>query len=573
MVATLSTLAAGIFLHVIVGRRVTDQISNRLRQEARLARSLLVEDPDFPHDADRLADRIGTSLGIRMTVIAADGTVLGDTELNGLALAMVENHADRPEIIAALREGHGTSIRHSRTLGERLLYIATRIDPGNPERGVVRLAVALTAVSSAQEAIRLPILTAALLSIAAASLLGHFAAGRHAGRLRLLTRAASEIAAGRSEARAAIAGRDEVSELGLSLNRMAENLEKRLTQLTQERYRLRTVLDGMVEGVLLTDATGRILLANGAFQRIFNAQQPVEGRRPLETARIPALQDAIDAAMQATLPITREINLGGDTAKVIRASLAAIREDGELRGAVGVFHDVTELKRLEQMRKEFVANVSHELRTPLTAIKGYAETLRDGALRDPKQAAEFVQVIDRHADRLKALIEELLDLSAIEHGKVRPEIKAVSLDEVVQQAVGTVKTIAEEKKQTIRVDIPSGTPRVMADRQRLPQVLINLLDNAVKFTPAGGTIAIFVRPVDGRLALSVRDSGIGIAAGEQDRIFERFYRVDVSRDRREGGTGLGLAIAKHLVQAMGGTIEVQSEAGEGTTFRVVLPLA
>ncbi len=545
----------------------------RLQQESLLARSLLAGERDLASAADGLADRIGTSLDLRMTVIAADGTVLGDSELDGIALATVESHADRPEVIAALRDGNGASIRHSDTIGERLLYIATRVDPGSPERGIVRLAMALTAVRSAQEAIRLPILTAALLAIVAATFLGHFAAGRHAGRLRLLSRAAAEIAAGHAEARAAIAGRDEVTELGLSLNRMAEHLEERLTLLSRERHRLRTVLDGMVEGVLLTDSSGRILLANGAFQRIFDARPPVEGRRPLETARIPALQDAIEAAMVARQPISREINLGGDTNKVIRASLAAILDSGEPMGAVGVFHDVTELKRLEQIRKDFVANVSHELRTPLTAIKGYAETLRDGALHDPQQAAEFVQIIDRHADRLKALIDDLLDLSAIEQGTVHLEISPVSLLEVVEQAVGVVRTLADEKEQTIQIDIPAGTPNVLADRQRLSQVMIILLDNAVKFTPAAGKVGISARRLDDRLALSVRDTGIGIPKDEQERIFERFYRTDASRDRREGGTGLGLAIAKHLVQAMGGTIDVDSREGKGTTFRVVLPAA
>jgi two-component system phosphate regulon sensor histidine kinase PhoR len=552
---------------------VTAQIIERLQKEALLARILLAEEPDLEAAADRLADRIGSSLGLRMTVVAADGTVLGDSELNGSALRNVGNHAGRPEVSAALRDGHGSSIRYSNTVGERQIYVAARIDPGGPERGVVRLAVALTTVRSAQEAIRLPILTAALLAIAAAALLGHFAAGRHAGRLRLLSRAAAEIATGRAQTRATIAGRDEVSELGLALNRMAEHLEQRLTLLSQERHRLRTLLDGMVEGVLLTDVDGRILLANGAFERIFDALPPVEGRRPLETARIPALQDAIDAALRAGQPISREIGLGGGADKVIRASLAAIVDGGVLRGVVGVFHDVTELKRLEQVRKEFVANVSHELRTPLTAIKGYAETLRHGALRNPKQAEEFVEIIDRHADRLKTLIEELLDLSAIEHGKVRPELEPLPIDEVVQQAIGVVRTLAEEKKQTIQVDIPAGTPEVLADRQRLPQVLINLLDNAVKFTPEGGKIGISARPHEGALALSVRDTGIGMAQPELARIFERFYRVDASRDRRVGGTGLGLAIAKHLVQAMGGTIEVASSAGEGTTFTVLLPLA
>ena len=571
--AGLSSFLAALVLDRAVARRVTEQIAARLGDEIRLARDLARAEPDLPSTADRLADRLGRDLGVRVTIISSDGTVLGDTDLDGAALREVENHASRPEVMEAVRDGTGRSMRYSRTVAENMLYVASRIDPDDPARGVIRLALPLTDVTRAQEAVRVPILLAAVLSLLVAGLVGWAVARGPARRLEAIARVASQFAAGRMDVRAEPGGDDETSVLARSLNRMADELEERLILVERERSQLRTVLEGMVEGVVLTDPTGRILVANDAFRRIFDAQLPVEGRRPLETARVPALQDAIESALEADEPLTREIALGGAQEKVIQASLAAIRERGATVGAVAVFHDVTELKRLERVRQEFVANVSHELRTPLTAIKGYAETLRDGGLRDPETAAEFVRVIHRHAERLRALIEDLLDLAAVEQGEARLKPAVVRARDVAAQAEGLVRPAAEARGQTLVIDLPADLPDILADRDRLAQILINLLDNAVKFTPEGGRVTLSGKMADGRVVLAVSDNGVGIPPGDLPRIFERFYRVGRSRDRREGGTGLGLAIAKHLTQAMGGTIEVESVQGSGTTFRVSLPSA
>jgi len=568
-----SSFLAALVLDRTVERRVTGQVASKLEQEARLARDLLRSEPDLTATADAHADRLGRDLRLRVTIIDASGKVMGDTELDGEALRSVENHAGRPEVIEAMRGGAGRAVRYSRTLAENMLYTASRIDPGNPGRGVVRLAVPLTDVKRAQREIRGPILVAALLSVLLAAGFGWMVARGPARRLESMARAASEFAEGRMEVRAEPGGDDETAALARALNRMAGLLEERLALLERERSQLRTVLDGMVEGVLLTDGTGRIVLANDAFRRIFDARLPLEGRLPLETARLPALQEAVDAALQAEEPLTRDIVLGGAHDKAIQASLAAIRSSGRTVGAVAVFHDVTELQRLERVRREFVANVSHELRTPLTAIRGYAETLLDGGLRDPEKAAEFVRVMHRHAERLAALIEDLLDLASVEQGQARIALAPVPLPEVLAQVEALTRPIALEKKQTLTLDLPEDLPRVLADRDRLAQVLINLLDNAVKFTPEGGRIEIRARSGPGKIMVSVEDNGVGIPPQDLGRIFERFYRVERSRDRRVGGTGLGLAIAKHLVQAMGGTIEVESRPGSGTTFHVSLPAA
>jgi two-component system phosphate regulon sensor histidine kinase PhoR len=555
-----------------VGRYAARQIGVRLEGHALAARSLLAREPDLAATADPFADRLARDLGVRVTVISASGTVLGDSQFGTAEIERLDNHAGRPEVRGALARGSGRATRRSESVAEDLLYVAVRVDPAAPSRGVLRLAVPLTEVRQARQEIRVPILLAGLVSIAAASLFGWLAARRPSRRLEEISRTASEIARGAAR-RADVAGRDEVSHLARSLNRMADQLTERLGLLDRERNQLRTVLDGMVEGVLLTDAEGTVVLANRAFEKIFDAEPPVEGKRPLEVARIPALQEAVDSALAAQEPVTREILLGGSLEKVIRASLASLREEGRSVGAVAVFHDVTELKGLERVRREFVANVSHELRTPLTAIRGYAETLRDAAARNPEQAAGFADVIYRHAGRLQVLIEDLLDLSSIEQGRARVALGPVPLEEVVTQAVSILRPALDRKRQELVLDLPPGLPRPRANRDRLSQVLINLLDNAVKFTPDRGRITVSARAEPDAVVLSVRDSGVGIAPEELGRIFERFYRVDPSRERGEGGTGLGLAIAKHLTLAMGGRIDVQSVPGEGTTFRVSLPAA
>src|SRR5206468_6144605 len=331
-------------------RRVTEQIAERLFDETRLARDLVASEPDLPSRGDALADRLGRDLGVRVTVINAEGKVLGDTDLDGAALASVENHAQRPEVIEAIRNGTGRAVRYSATLREEMLYVAARIDPSDPARGVIRLAVPLLDVARARQAVRRPILTAALVSVALAGGFGWMVTRGTVRRLEEMAGAASDFASGRTGVRVATDGGDEVSLVARSLNRMADELRERLVLLERERSQLRTVLEGMVEGVVLTDPTGRILVANEAFRKIFNAELPVEGGRPLETARVPALQDAIESALEADEPLTREIALGGAQQKVIQASLAAIRERGAVVGAVAVFHDVTELKRLERVR-------------------------------------------------------------------------------------------------------------------------------------------------------------------------------------------------------------------------------
>jgi two-component system phosphate regulon sensor histidine kinase PhoR len=571
VVALVAALIGGVILNGALRREVIARTAAQLLIETRMAQDLLMTEPEPGAAAQSLATRLGRDLQVRVTVIAPDGTVLGDSERTDEERRAMENHATRPEVAAALGGRTGQSVRDSATLGIEMLYVAVPIDEKDLSRGVVRLAMPLTAVARARERERPLIAGSALLSILVAAAAGWLLARQPARRLQEMSRTASAIAAGGMGTRSYPGGDDEVADLARSLNRMAGQMEERLALLERERTELRTILDGMVEGVLLLDADGRIAAANAAFARMFGAGGTLTGRQPLEAARVPALQEAVDRALSATTPLVHEIALAGPPERVISASLAAVREGERSIGAVVVLHDITEIKRLERVRSEFVANVSHELRTPLTAIKGYAETLLGGGLDEKPRAVEFVEVIARHADRLRDLIEDLLDLASVEQGEARLRIGRVAIAEVVAQAEATLRPSADRRSQTLRVEVPSGLPGVLADRDRLAQVLINLVDNAIKFTPDGGRILIRAAFEDRRVILSVSDTGIGIPPGELGRIFERFYRVDRSRDRKEGGTGLGLAIAKHLTQAMGGTIEAESAPGAGTTFRITLP--
>ena len=573
LVGIVAALIAGVVLNRALRHEIVERTADQLLIQSRMAVDILSGVNGLEGRADEFADRLGREVAARVTIVAADGRVLGDSELDAGGLGRAENHADRPEIIAARGGVTGRAIRRSATLAEEMLYLAVPLDPATPSRGVVRLAVPLTAVARAQARVLPLIIMTSLLSVLVAGCAGWLAARVPARRLQEMTRAAGEIAAGRMGARAHPGGDDEVADLARSLNRMAAQLEERLALLDRERHQLRAMLDAMVEGVLLLDGAGRIIIANPAFGRMFGAAEPLEGRRPLEAARVPGLQEAVEAALESKEPVVREITLSGDPGRIIQASLAAVREGGGTVGAVAVFHDVTELKTLEQVRREFVANVSHELRTPLTAIKGYAETLLGGGLDDRARAAQFVEVIARHAERLRALIEDLLDLAAVEQREARLAMAPVAVADIAGQAEAILRPMAEARELTLVIDVPADLPRVLADRDRLAQVLINLLDNAVKFTPPGGRVEVGARAAGSAVTIAVRDTGVGIPPGEIGRIFERFYRIDRSRDRSEGGTGLGLAIAKHLVLAMNGTIEVESVPNAGATFRVTLPAA
>jgi two-component system phosphate regulon sensor histidine kinase PhoR len=360
---------------------------------------------------------------------------------------------------------------------------------------------------------------------------------------------------------------------------MGIQFRNQIEEISKEKDYLQTILKGMVEGVLVVDGRGRILMVNDALRRLLSLSKDVSDKMPLEIIRNAELEGAIRKAIQDGENIALELDLNKSGEKTIEVNVVSILpsgrrmdEDGEgIRGAIAVFHDITRMKQLEKIRQDFVANVSHELRTPLTTIKGYAETLLEGGLKED-QAFQFVQVIKRHTDRLAKIVEDLLMLSRIETKEFQLKMEATPLQDFVNDIIDFVKEPAERKKISLsRNEIPSSLA-VLADRSHLEQILINLLDNAIKYTPEGGRVIVSAVEKDSKdIQFSVEDNGIGIPKEDLSRIFERFYRVDKGRSKELGGTGLGLSIVKHLIQAHGGRVWVESQMGKGSTFYFTLP--
>jgi two-component system phosphate regulon sensor histidine kinase PhoR len=372
---------------------------------------------------------------------------------------------------------------------------------------------------------------------------------------------------------------DEFGSLSKAIGELGIQLKSKIEEISKEKDYLQTILKGMTEGVLVVDGRGRILMVNDALRRLLSLSSDVSDKMPLEIIRNAELEGAIRKAIQDGENIALELDLNKSGEKTIEVNVVSILplnkemdEDTEgIKGAIAVFHDITRLKQLEKIRQDFVANVSHELRTPLTTIKGYAETLLEGALKED-QAFQFVQVIKRHTDRLTKIVEDLLMLSRIETREFQLKLEVVSVRDFIDNIIDFVKEPADRKKILLsRDEIPSSLA-VQADRNHLEQILINLLDNAIKYTPEGGRVTVSAVEKDSKdIKLSVEDNGIGIPKEELSRIFERFYRVDKGRSKEMGGTGLGLSIVKHLVQAHGGRVWVESQMGKGSTFYFTLP--
>jgi two-component system, OmpR family, phosphate regulon sensor histidine kinase PhoR len=580
-VATLGMLVMGLYVTRALERHTVESLKVGLVTSARLVHDLLLPPGGQLPGAEpmqRLVERYAATLGTRVTVIAADGTVLGDSEREPAGVPAMENHAGRPEVQAALGGGIGSDVRRSRTLGVDMLYVAVPLEGPSRPRGAVRLAVPLTEVAKASASIRQAVAIGAILAIAVVLGVGAFLSRRVTWPVARMQAIAQRMAAGDFEQRVPAAGDDEVAELGHALNRMALALRDKVQTLEAERAEVAAILERMVEGVVALDERGRILLMNPGARAIFDlpdgAADRVAGRSLLETVRQKPLFDLVEACRAGAPPegYRREVELGPPVNRILAAHAVPV-SFAQGTGVVLVLHDVTELRRLERVRAEFVANVSHELRTPLTSIKGYLETLLDGALDDPAHARRFLETAHVHAERLGRLVDDLLQLSDVETGKVALRLEPICLRELAGAVATMFEPQAAHKGLVVLNEVPAALA-VHGDADRLSQILVNLVDNGVKYTPAGGRITLSAVPGPaGMVEVAVADTGIGIPSLDLPRITERFYRVDKARSRELGGTGLGLAIVKHLVQAHGGTLMVESALGKGTTVRFTLPSA
>jgi two-component system phosphate regulon sensor histidine kinase PhoR len=544
--------------------RIRADLSARLALVAEEARVLAATGETTNTVWDDLADRLGPLAHARVTFIDRQGVVRGDSELSGEALDRVENHGNRPEVRAALDGRSSDEIRFSATLRRRLLYAAT--PAGNM---VARISLPLAEVDQAVARLRAILVVGGLVALLAALLMSSAAVVLVSRALRRVTAIARRMSAGDLDLRSRLDTRDEVGDLGRALDHLAENLSRSLGELRDDRDLLGRILEAMREGVLVLDSERRILLFNGSLREMLLLDTAALGRPAIEVVRNAELQILVDAAIAGQEPVTGEIEVAGLRPR--RLLVHATRLLGEPRCVLVVLFDVTEVRRLETVRKDFVANVSHELRTPIAAVMSAAETLRTAAQTDPAAAGSFVAMIERNARRLGDLVQDLLELSRIESKEFRLTTDTFDLAGVVERAMGFHEERATEKRMRMSGTLPSALPAVRGDATALERVLSNLIDNAIKYCPEGAAVVVTAEDLGGKLRVTVGDDGPGIEARHLPRLFERFYRCDAGRSRAMGGTGLGLSIVKHLVEAMGGTVEVESSPGQGARFSFTVP--
>jgi two-component system, OmpR family, phosphate regulon sensor histidine kinase PhoR len=559
------------YLSRTLERYHSSEVTQHLVHDAGLARLVAAREiRDMRADAPQVAVSIGHELEARVTVIAANGEVVGDSELSAPELAKLDNHAGRPEVREALATGLGSSVRYSETLRTDMIYVAVPVRLLTGSDIVLRLALPLSSLDAAKHEFRLVL--GGTLSLAALLLLflSYLLTRVSERSLHAVAAIASRIGKGELGTRVPVEKGSEVGELARVLNEMAHRTEEQLGRISAEKNRLDTILRGMGEGIMVADPQGVITLVNPSFRKLFALQDEVEGKQLIDISRHPALHDSFRNVIVSRQERVEELLLRSPNEKTVLTHWVPLLEHGALQGVVAVFHDISDIRQLEKMRRDFVANVSHELRTPVTVIKGYAETLLAGALEsNPDQAARFVGIIYAHADRLGSLIGDLLTLSQLESGTLVMESRSLSLHGIAEHVTALLEQKAQDREVTINIAGLCGAPAVLADPGRLEQVFLNLLDNAIKYTPAGGSVTISAQPEGEEVRIAVKDTGTGIPPRDLLRIFERFYRVDSARSREEGGTGLGLSIVKHIVQLMGGTVSAES-SGKGSSFYVTL---
>jgi len=571
-------IVAGAYLTRALEARAVQTLEVRLVSLGRLleddARRLLR--PGVSIEARReFALRAARATEARVTLVKPDGAVVAESARPLEDLARIENHGGRPEVKAALAGGIGRDLRRSETVEQDLLYVALPVSDGPRVVGALRLALPLEVVLSAYASIRQVLLAGGLLALGVALGIGLFVSRRVTRPVVEMQSIARQMAEGDLSVRAPVRSPDEIGRLGRALNVVAVRLREKIQDLEQERGTITAILDSMVEGVLAVDAHDHLLLLNQSVRAMFRLGPRLgEGKPFLEVIRNADLFDLLGACRAAGGEmVSRDLNLTTPVERALQVHALPLGLGGDGTGVLMVLHDVTELRRLERVRTEFVANVSHELRTPLTAIRGYLETLLSGALEERDNARRFLEIASRHTDRLGRLLDDLLDLSNIELGKVQLQLEPANLSDVLEAVLAIIQPQAEGKGVSFSTALPPGLPAILADPDRLEQVLLNLLDNALKFTPAAGRVTVSAAVQGQMVEVAVADTGIGIPSTDLPRITERFYRVDRARSRELGGTGLGLAIVKHLVQAHGGQLTIESEVGRGTTVRFTLPIA
>jgi two-component system, OmpR family, phosphate regulon sensor histidine kinase PhoR len=518
----------------------------------------------------------------RVTFISGDGIVLGDSDHDA---RIMDNHSSRPEVMDARKNGVGRHIRTSDTINQNMMYVAMAVHPGSADSQIVRLALSISDLERSIRELWFGLIIGLLILFVLAAAVSYRVALGLTRPLEQITRVAKRIKNHEYQARVTVKKQDEIGELGVAINAMADSLQEQMKRIRQKEGQLESVLDNMINGIVMIDRKGRILLLNRMAEEVlgFSARELV-GRHYAEAKQQYELSQIIDEGLARRQHLHDEITFYFPEERLLEINLVPVfLSADEFAGVLLVLQDVSAIRRLERMRSEFVANVSHELKTPIAAVKGFAETLLGGAVDDPDTARSFLQIIYDESERLNRLIGDILELSKVESRRVPLQFSPVELGPFMEKTVELLTSEAARKNIRLECVVESGI-YVEADEDRLRQIVMNLLSNGINYTPEGGRVTLKVEPVQsGRTAASsdgdydhvrvwITDTGIGIPKKDLPRIFERFYRVDKARSRSSGGTGLGLSIVKHLVELHKGTITVESTVGAGSTFMIELPV-
>ncbi|UTR05278.1 ATP-binding protein [Alkalihalobacillus sp. LMS6] len=570
LVVTLVLLALGLTIGAWSNEQYVNFVEERMKNETALATWTVAEN-GFPEqeEAQEIATKAGEIFEGRLTIIAADGTVFGDSWANP---AQMENHLDRPEIVRALADDD-VELRYSETIGEDLLYYAQPLYEEDELLGYVRIGLSVESLNQINHTVWLVITASFILAFLILFLLVSRITKQIIRPIDHATNAAIRLAEGDYKTRTFEDQHKELGRLGRSINILAYNLEQLSRRHQVQQEQMAALIDHMGSALLFINVRGDVELINRTTEQVFNIESSsITGKPYYEVVPSEALSKFIQTIYMTENKQRGQIEWTDHFFTKVYDVYGApvVTNASRLRGVTIVLHDITEQKKLEQIRKDFVANVSHELKTPVTSIKGFAETLIDGALNDQELAMQFSEIIWKESDRLQSLIMDLLELSKIENAQFLLHLESISLKEISDEVVTLLANKLEEKEMTLRVT-ETGQSVIEGDAQRLKQIILNLVTNAIAYTQAKGSVSIHLIEKENEVELHVQDTGIGISTPEKLRIFERFYRVDRARSRNSGGTGLGLAIVKHLAEAHHAKLEVESEEGEGSTFKVIFP--
>jgi two-component system phosphate regulon sensor histidine kinase PhoR len=570
--AVIALVVAGALFSESMRARADEGLEQTLVAEARLASELLSHSAAVTTGAPlsvlgEQADRMGRMLDARVTLIAPDGRVVGDSAETLEAIATMENHATRPEVLEAKALGVGRSRRHSDTLNIDMLYVAARVQ--NPAVAFVRVALPLTSVRKQLQPILNLTLVALGLALAGAAAIAWIVSGRLGKRVQGIAQVARRYRAGDLQPPNLDFGDDELGMVARALDGSVQELGRRLAELARDRAQMEAILTGMIEGVIVVDAHGRLQLANDAARRMLRLDDLGLGRHYVETIRHPAIAELVATALAGRVPEGLQLSPPRDESRTIVARAGPVTSVGS-PGAVVVLHDITDLRRADQIRRDFVANVSHELRTPLTAIRGYVEALSEDDLGSADRQ-RFLEIVTRQTLRMERLVKDLLRLARLDAGQETLEVGLCDVRGLAHSVIADLATMLDEHAQRVEVDVAADAATIRGDAAKLHDVLRNLVANSATYAPERTTIDVEASRVGPRVTITVSDEGPGIPPEDLSRVFERFYRVDKSRARDPGGTGLGLSIVKHLVELHGGEVRAENRAEGGARFTIILP--